>query len=176
MKLKHLEKFKPPSDARTQRPEIQPETQDQNSTAKIAFKRAEKPSRFLVEEGRYEAICVTVHDPHWDKRWRKWQVRFEFELCGMTTPPLTQFVNCGKDEAAPGIDGWLLQTMNAVGAESPCELRCRDFYVYAKTVVCDRKGRALPRHEWYSVVSRSSLITSEQDLVEAEADDEAACA
>jgi len=144
---------------------------DQDSTAvlpitKAVFKRAEKPSRFLIDEGRYEAICTNVRDPHWTKFWKKWQVRIEFALCGKTTPPLVQFLNCGKDEQAPVIDGWLLQTLDAVGAQSPCELQGRDFYVYVKTVTRDRKGRPLPRHEWYSVASSSSLITSVDDLVD----------
>lgn len=138
---------------------------DHNTLPPI-FKRAEKPSRFLIDEGRYEAVCTEVRDPHWVKHWKKWQVRIEFALCGKTTPPMVQFLTCGTDTEAPMIDGWLLQTLDAIEAHAPSELQGRDFYVYVKTVTRDRKGRALPRHEWYSVVSSSSLITSEDDLAD----------
>lgn len=139
---------------------------DHSTPPQPLFNRAEKPTRFLIDEGRYEAICTNVRDPHWVPRWGKYQVRLEFALCGKTTPPLVQFVNCGKDKEAAVIDGWLLQTLDAIGAQSPKELQGRDFYVDVATTKRDQRGRPLPRHEWYSKVCGSSLITGEQDLVD----------
>lgn len=162
-----LETRRPPATSPAASQKTSDADREQNSTSVVVFKRAEKPTRFLVDEGRYEAICTNVRDPYWVPHWKKYQVRFEFALCGKTTPPLVQFWTCGKDkQEGPVIDGWLLQTLDAAGAQSPSELLGRDFYVDVTTVIRDRWGRPLPRHEWYSVVSSSSLITGEQDLVD----------